>query len=257
MRFSGELLTRASIEAVLFDADGVFQRPSFWWRRAFGRLLRTPDAERIDAFARDFDAAERSALCVSAGFEDVLAIVLERWNCPDRLDEALRILTTIEIYDDILDTAQWVRRSGLPCHLATNQQAHRARHMTEVMAYRELFDREFYSCFLGAAKPEIKFFATVLRELDLPGLSVLFLDDREENVAAARAAGLRAEVFDGSHGAGALRAVLSGFGVKFGQAGEHGASWPRLVNSVDTEDHGFRHQPRKHRYGQALHRNHP
>ena len=164
---------------------------------------------------QDFDAAERSALSVSAGFEDALASVLERWNCAGQLHEVLQILTTIEIYDDVLDAVQALRLAGMPCHLATNQQAHRARHMSEVMAYRELFDREFYSCYLGAAKPEAAYFSTILRELDLPGQSVLFLDDREENVAAANQAGLRAAVYDGSEGVTELRRVLQNFGLKF------------------------------------------
>ncbi|TAK45965.1 MAG: HAD family hydrolase [Betaproteobacteria bacterium] len=204
-----------SIEAVLFDADGVVQRPSVWWRQAFERLLGTTEAARLDAFVQDFDAAERSALRVSAGFEDALASVLGRWNCSEKLHQALRILTTIEVYDDVLDAVQALRHSGMPCHLATNQQAHRARHMSEVMAYRELFDREFYSCHVGAAKPEVAYFSTILGELDLPGRSVLFLDDREENVTAANQAGLCAAVYDGSEGVTKLRRVLLDFGLRF------------------------------------------
>ncbi len=204
-----------TIEAILFDADGVVQRPSVWWRQAFERLLGTTDAARLDAFVQDFDAAERAALRVPAGFEDALASLLERWRCRERLAEALQILTTIEVYDDILDAVQALRLAGIPCHLATNQQAHRARHMSQVMAYRELFDREFYSCYLGAAKPEAAYFSTILRELDLPGPSVLFLDDREENVAAADRAGLCAAIYDGSDGVTRLRRIVVDYGLKF------------------------------------------
>lgn len=204
-----------TIEAILFDADGVVQRPSVWWRQAFERLLGTTDAARLDAFVQDFDAAERAALRVPAGFEDALASLLERWRCRERLAEALQILTTIEVYDDILDAVQALRLAGIPCHLATNQQAHRARHMSEVMAYRELFDREFYSCHVGAAKPEPEYFRSVLRALNLPGPSVLFLDDRAENITAAARAGLRAAVYDGSNGVSELRRVLVNFGLKF------------------------------------------
>lgn len=215
-----------SIEAVLFDADGVVQRPSVWWRQAFARLLGTTDPPTVDVFVRDFDTAERSCLSVPAGFEDSLVSLLERWNCPGRLDEALRILTTIELYDDVIDAVQSLRRTGVSCHLATNQQAHRARHMSEVMAYRELFDREFYSCFVGAAKPDSAYFTTVLRDLELSGRVVLFLDDREENVAAARQAGLQAAVYDGADGIPSLRRVLSGFGLQLGSpdAGETAGS---------------------------------
>lgn len=168
----------------------------------------------MDAFVRDFEAAERSTLRAAAGFEDALAAMLENWNSPGRLSEVLQILRTIEVYDDVMGAVQSLRLAGVSCHLATNQQAHRARHMSEVMAYRTRFDREFYSCYLGAAKPEIEYFATILRELNLPGQSVLFLDDRQENVAAARKAGLRAAVYDGGDGVATLRRVLLDFGLE-------------------------------------------
>jgi putative hydrolase of the HAD superfamily len=166
------------------------------------------DAIRLDTFMRDVLAAELSVLCVSAGFEDRLATVLDRWNCSERLAEALRVLTAIEVYDDVMEAVQSLRHSGAACYLATNQQANRARHMSEVMGYRSLFDGEFYSCYLGVAKPDVEYFAAILRGLRLPGQSVLFLDDVEVNVAAAREAGLLAAVYDGASGVSALRRLL-------------------------------------------------
>jgi len=91
-----------TIEAVLFDADGVLQRPAVRWRHAFERLLGF-DAMSLDTFMRDVLAAELSVLCASAGFEDVLAAVLDRWNCSERLTDALRVLTAIEVYDDVME----------------------------------------------------------------------------------------------------------------------------------------------------------
>lgn len=195
------------LQTILFDADGVLQRPAVRWRDAFQRLLGF-DAIRLDTFIRDVLAAELSVLCASAGFEDRLATVLDRWNCSERLAEALRVLTAIEVYDDVMEAVQSLRHSGAACYLATNQQAHRARHMSEVMGYRSLFDGEFYSCYLGVAKPDVEYFAAILRELRLPGQSVLFLDDVEVNVAAAREAGLLAAVYDGASGVSALHRLL-------------------------------------------------
>lgn len=201
-----------AIEAVLFDADGVLQRPAVRWRQAFERMLGF-DAMRLDTFMRDVLGAELSVLCSSAGFEDALALVLGRWNCAERLTDALRVLTAIEVYEDVLETVQSLRHSGVACHLATNQQAHRARHMSEVMGYRSLFDGEFYSCYLGFAKPDVEYFAAILRRLDLPGQSVLFLDDVEANVAAAREVGLLAVAYDGASGVSTLHRLLIGFGL--------------------------------------------
>jgi putative hydrolase of the HAD superfamily len=57
------------------------------------------------------------------------------------------------------------------------------------------FDRRFYSCRLGLAKPDPAAYQAVLDELRAPPASVLFIDDRAENTRAAAALGLPAVTF--------------------------------------------------------------
>jgi putative hydrolase of the HAD superfamily len=57
------------------------------------------------------------------------------------------------------------------------------------------FDRRFYSCRLGLAKPDAAVYKAVLDDLGAAPQSVLFIDDRAENVLAAAAVGLRAVRF--------------------------------------------------------------
>jgi putative hydrolase of the HAD superfamily len=57
------------------------------------------------------------------------------------------------------------------------------------------FDRCFYSCRLGLAKPDPAIFEAVLDDLGATPPSVLFIDDRAENTLAARALGLPAVRF--------------------------------------------------------------
>lgn len=80
--------------------------------------------------------------------------------------------------------------------------------MSEKLNYRTFFTREFYSCSLGVAKPEVAFFEQILHELDLQGNNVLFLDDRQENVDAAQRVGLAAEVYVGESGPDVLQRIL-------------------------------------------------
>jgi HAD superfamily hydrolase (TIGR01509 family) len=77
------------------------------------------------------------------------------------------------------------------------------------------FERVLASCHLGARKPDPTFFDALLAALELPAPAVLFVDDREENVAAARAAGLAAHRFQGVD---ELRAWLVGHGVALPEA---------------------------------------
>jgi len=75
---------------------------------------------------------------------------------------------------------------------------------------RRYFKVAFTSCYMGLRKPEP---AMYLRALDILGCRperVLFIDDRQENVAGGLAAGMKAIQFTG---ADALRAALVELGV--------------------------------------------
>jgi putative hydrolase of the HAD superfamily len=85
--------------------------------------------------------------------------------------------------------------------------------MSEQLAYRELFDQEFYSCRLGTAKPDAAYFRALSTRLDLPPDVTLFLDDNEANVASARAVGLHAEHFQVAAGRSLLEQILAAYGL--------------------------------------------
>lgn len=72
------------------------------------------------------------------------------------------------------------------------------------------FEQVWASCHLGARKPEPEFYRRLLGALGLPPAAVVFVDDREVNVEAARAAGLRGVRFED---ADTLRASLEAAGV--------------------------------------------
>lgn len=57
------------------------------------------------------------------------------------------------------------------------------------------FEAIVASCHLGARKPEPAFFAGLLATIERPAGAVVFVDDREVNVEAAAAYGLRAHQF--------------------------------------------------------------
>ena len=88
------------------------------------------------------------------------------------------------------------------------------------------FDRRFYSCRLGLAKPDAAIYQAVLDDLGATPQSVLFIDDRAENALAATALGLRAVRHVGGGAAGPARRL----GNKYGQ-GTFGAC-PRIVTCL-------------------------
>jgi putative hydrolase of the HAD superfamily len=75
---------------------------------------------------------------------------------------------------------------------------------------RRHFKVALSSCYVGLRKPEPAIYQRALDILGCPPERVLFIDDREENVAGSLAAGMKAIQFTG---ADALRAALEELGV--------------------------------------------
>lgn len=82
--------------------------------------------------------------------------MLSKWGRSGLLNEALAVLHSVELHHDVMQTVQAIRRLGIRFHIASNQQALRAKHMSEGLNYGSLFDSEFYSCFIGSAKPNAR-----------------------------------------------------------------------------------------------------
>ncbi len=114
--------------------------------------------------------------------------MLSAWSRPESAPDVIEAMNSIEIYENVMQAVQTYRSAGIRCHIASDRQVLRAWHMSEVLNYKSLFDREFYSCFIGVAKPRAAFFEKVLDALNCDGSEVLFMDDRVENIAAAKKA---------------------------------------------------------------------
>ncbi len=69
----------------------------------------------------------------------------------------------------------------------------------------EVFDAVIVSCEVGCAKPDRAIFALTLERLGVSAAESLFVDDRLENVEAARQYGLQTLHFDEVAGVEALR----------------------------------------------------
>jgi HAD superfamily hydrolase (TIGR01509 family) len=200
-----------NIDAVLFDADGVIQRPSAKTRDAWLELLGP--GRDVDAFVAALFQAERPALEGQADFVEALTGLLVEWECRGSLNDALAAWTMIEVDPDVPRIVRTLRRSGVGCYLATNQESHRALCMSGKLGYRDLFDREFYSCRMGVMKPSIAYFEKILKELDLTPARVLLLDDHAPNVDSAREVGFHGAEISLEGDAGQLVRTLGLFGI--------------------------------------------
>jgi putative hydrolase of the HAD superfamily len=86
------------------------------------------------------------------------------------------------------------RRASARLALLSNAPEPLARAIDQSQWSRN-FDHCYFSCRLGAAKPDPQAFQLVLSDLGAKPDEVLFIDDRPENTGAARDLGMRAVTF--------------------------------------------------------------
>ncbi len=183
-------MSRPAPTTILFDADEVVQTWKSDHRAMFAALI-AQDAN-VDEFITDIYTAEAPCLSGLGELASCLAPVLSRWNSPRSVADVLTIFTMVQPDPDIVQLVRALRRSGVRCHLASNQHRHRASYMADTLGYAQLFDSAFYSCHIGAKKPDPAYFSAVLEQLRSEPAHIMFIDDLAENVAAARQVGLQA-----------------------------------------------------------------
>lgn len=200
----------ARIRHVLLDADGVLQHLPGGWYAAMEPYL----GERTREFMLKTWSEELPMLAGQGDYLLVLAASLAEYGVPAPVQEVYAaVWHRIEVVGESIELVRALRAGGFGVHLATNQERYRAAYMRTVLGYDALFDVSCYSCDLGVAKPAPAFFTEAARRIGAEQQTILFIDDREQNVEGARAAGLAAEQWSFQAGHDALAALLASHGV--------------------------------------------
>lgn len=199
-----------SITNVLFDADGVIQHPAGY--DSWGSLVADPSRSQ-EFLAHIFDA-ELPFLTRAEGFEVALANVLERWGSYSTLEEALSVWTTIHPDEDVIDIVKSVAHNGTQIGMATNQEAVRYEYMKSELGYGAIFDNIFVSFEMGIMKPGLEYFYQIIETLNCSSEELLFIDDNEMNVEAAKDVGLNAQTYHLSEGPERMIEILQSYGIQ-------------------------------------------
>ena len=222
----------SSIRLVCFDLGGVIVRTCATWREACLRagLPAHVQAETPEAEARIRAADDRHAIgrmTTEAFFREVEAATAGVYTIPElmRLHDAWLLGEYDGLREIILELNGQIRTACLsntnPPHWDLMVRDGRPAETAPVPtpfpraafpAFQLLQQREA-SHLLGLAKPAAEIYAAFEQRSGCHGPEILFFDDREENVAAARAAGWRAEVVRADfEPAEQIRNALRGYG---------------------------------------------
>jgi putative hydrolase of the HAD superfamily len=191
----------SDIRALVFDVDGVLvtghKEKGGWWHVDMKQDLGLDP----DLFQRAFfTSGWTEIVCGKLGIEEPLAKTLgeiaPHISVDQLLDYWFRQDSGMDKY--LLGELEALRsRSNIGLCLATNQEHRRAQYLWKGLGLEHYFDAIHYSADIGHQKPEPAFFAAVENRTGFDGCHLLFFDDQERNVLAARERGWNAHMWTG------------------------------------------------------------
>jgi 2-haloacid dehalogenase len=187
------------VQAVIFDIGNVLieWQPERHYDRVIGAERRRAMFEAVDLHAMN-DRVDRG--------ENFPAMVRETAQAyPDWSAEIMRW------HDDWLHMASpaiphsvsllhALRRRGVAVFALSNFGVETFEIAKPEYPFLADFDRSYISGHMGVIKPDQQIFAMVEADCGLPPESLLFTDDRADNIAAARSRGWQTHLFDGPEG---------------------------------------------------------
>ncbi len=112
--------------------------------------------------------------------------------------ESLRRMD-VQMWSDVnQEMTEWLARihsRGIKTAILSNMQTDMAAHVRKNFAWLSHVDHQIFSCELRAIKPDPVIYRHSLSLLRIAPSETIFVDDREENIQAARAAGIQGILF--------------------------------------------------------------
>lgn len=197
MRASGRIGQEEDpvIHALMIDVDGVLVsgRPSDGrhWATGLEADLGLSFAILQDAFfKRYWDEIVTGRADLRARLANVLARIAPGLTAEQVVTYWFQ--QDARLNPELLEDLATLRRSGLRAYLATNQEHERAHYLMSTLDLAAHLDGCCYSAAIGHRKPVPAFVDAVACKVGLPAEELLLVDDAEENIRAAIAAGWNA-----------------------------------------------------------------
>lgn len=181
------------IKAILIDVDGILNNGD----RFSARYAKTYGVD-ISILTPFFDGPFKQCLVGEADLKEELRKVSRVWKFEGDIDELVYdfwFSGEININQGILKVLKKIRKKGIPLFIATNQEKYRAQFLWENMKFNRYFEKIFASGYLGVSKADPQFFAKVLEEIRYKPEEVMYWDDREKNIHAAKTLGIKGYLF--------------------------------------------------------------
>lgn len=182
---------------IFFDADGVtiVQRQKFFSQRLF-EDYGVPTEAIMPLFKNEF----YKCVLGQMDLKEVLKSYIPQWGWQGTVEELLQYWWQAEetLNVPVLEIINKLRERGIKCYLATDQEKYRANYIMKGMGLEQYIDGAFFSSDLGVSKSKLEYWKKVLTILAIEDpTQVQYFDDEQENIEAAKEAGIQVYLYRG------------------------------------------------------------
>lgn len=181
------------IKAVIYDADGMVINKPRRFSQVFSEDYQIP-IEKITPF---FNNEFPETLIGAADLKVILDKHLRSWGWKGSVNDFLNYWFKSENYINALlvDEIEKLKRKGIICCLATDQERYRTEYLKKDMGFEKIFDEIFSSPTLRHTKMDPEFWQAVIVDLRWSPESILVWDDEEINLKSAQVQDLKTELY--------------------------------------------------------------
>jgi len=178
-----------TISTVLFDAGGVFVTDGRSQRtiQAFAQHFNVPEEKVYEAWFTVWKPYEKNEISGETFWKTIY----------DSVGIPLDVAKGFDLYKSVISEIKGTREIATELKgkytliLANNEPEEFDRIRNEVAPYWDLFDHRCSSWIIRKSKPDTSFFSTILTQHNLRPEECLFIDDKKQNIGAAKSLGIQ------------------------------------------------------------------
>ncbi len=184
------------IKCILFDCDGVIIT-SEKFSDLYQKRYDLSNDEMLPFFEGDF----QKCIVGKADLKEIIKSWLPKWKWKGSIEEFLQLWFKSEnkIDERIVKLITILRKKGIKCCLATNQEKYRTDYLKTHMGFKNLFDHIFSSADIGHKKPKKEFFEFILNEMknkyNICALEIMYFDNSQRHINSAKKLGIKTHLY--------------------------------------------------------------
>ena len=183
------------VKVLLIDGDGVALQRQGYFSEIFAKDYGVSLEKILPFFKNEY----RQCQLGKADTNEALSPYLIEWGWQKSIDDFLEYWFRMSTVADemVISKIQDMRSQGIACYLVSDQDKYRAEYTREKLEDDKKFDGYFFSCDIGYSKAQPEFFTAVLEKLPVKPDEIMYVDDEETDIAAAKQLGIQARLYRG------------------------------------------------------------